>query len=463
MSRPAWLRRILRPPPDPERMGLRGDPVLGRDATTGRRVLRGLYHRLPLSISSKIRLRHWLVSRSSLLRRLDAPIPGAHLHPDALPGNARSLPMDIASTNHPAEARAARRDPGLSSENLVTTVQEVEVDWTRIYEYPRLTEEEIEEYSNIEVTENLREGGIHAQKAWAFWFRYLADEVWKTSLNAEILQFCGALREPRILSLGCGYGGIELEIAQSLKSGYQITAVDINPGILAKARVEARAKDLNIRFLPVDVNFVEIMEKSFDLIFAHASLHHLLNLEHVFSQIHRGLKDHGRLIVQDVIGKTQVLFWKENVDFALGLVRKIPAKYSAGIHLPPYSEPSIQRGMEGIRQEEIEALLSDYFVPIRMFKYGAFMRMICTHPDLGKRFDPDIEEDREYLQRLFGLDLRQVEEGKLRPTEMLAVFEKRDSVDVDALSAEARARMDAFGLTDRPRDNPEVHCCNLGA
>ncbi|MCX7110511.1 MAG: class I SAM-dependent methyltransferase [Proteobacteria bacterium] len=332
----------------------------------------------------------------------------------------------------------------MKSENLVTSAQKVDIDWTSISNYSRLVEEEIDEYSSIEVTEGLKEGGIHSQKAWGFWFDYLSERVWKTSLTAETLQFCDGIGDPRILSLGCGYGGVELEIAQSLKSAYQMTAVDLNPGILAKARSEAQAKNLNIQFLPLDLNFVQIREKSFDLVIAHASLHHLLNLEHVFSQIHRGMKDHGRLIVQDIIGKTQVIFWKPNVDFAIDLVNKMPPKYKAGIVLPPYFEPSIQIGMEGVRQEEIEALLSDYFTPVKMFKYGSFMRMICTHPNLGKRFDPDIEEDRQYLQRLFDLDLRQIEEGVLRPTEILAVYEKKDAVDVDALNAEAHARMDAF-------------------
>ena len=44
-------------------------------------------------------------------------------------------------------------------ESLVTATQEVEINWTRILDYSKLVEEEIEEYSNIEVTDSLREGG----------------------------------------------------------------------------------------------------------------------------------------------------------------------------------------------------------------------------------------------------------------------------------------------------------------
>ena len=104
----------------------------------------------------------------------------------------------------------------MNSDNLVSITKEVEIDRTTIYDYSKLVKEEIEEYSNIEVTDNLREGGVHAQKAWGYWFQYLSEQVWKTSLNAEIIQFCRGIDNPQILSLGCGYGGVELCIAKSL-------------------------------------------------------------------------------------------------------------------------------------------------------------------------------------------------------------------------------------------------------
>lgn len=418
------------------------DAVFRRKPMAQRRVLRAVYRRLPLSLSAKSRVRDWLFARSSLLARLNEASLGVLQRPTALPENHRILSRNVVSVTGIVHAGSLEGDADPSGGSLLASAREVEVDWTEAFDYPRLRNEEIAEYSNIEVTETLREGGIHAQKAWGYWFRYLSDHVMKTSLTSEILRFCESVTNPRILSLGCGYGGIELEIAQSLKSAYQLTAVDINPGVLSRARHEARQRKLNIQFQSIDLNFAEIPEKSFDLIFAHASLHHLLNLEHLFAQIHRGLKDHGRLIIQDVIGKTQVLFWKENVDFAIDLVQQMPREYRDEIHLAPYSEPAIQRGMEGIRQEEIESVLSGYFTPIEVFKYGSFMRMICTHPDLGVRFDPDIEADRLYLTRLFELDVRMVEEGKLRPTEILGAYRKKDLVDFDSLNAQARARLE---------------------
>jgi ubiquinone/menaquinone biosynthesis C-methylase UbiE len=337
---------------------------------------------------------------------------------------------------------AADRDVG------VYTAQQVVIDWTDRFDYQKLKEDEVEKYSSIEVTKDLHEGGIHAQKAWAYWFQYLAREIWKTSLAEETVSFCNTIANPRILSLGCGYGGIELEIAASLKKPYEIIAVDLNRSIFNRAEEEAGTKGFNIRFLSLDLNFVGIREGAFDLVLAHASLHHLLNLEHVFSQIYGGLRENGRLIVQDIIGKTQVLFWKENVDFAIDLVRNMPPRYKPDSFdkqsiIPPYVEPAIQKGMEGIRQEEIESQINTYFAPIKMLKYGSFIRLICTHPELGKRIGPSNEADRQYLETLFRLDLQQIEENKLRATEMLAVFEKRALADVNTINSEGRADLRA--------------------
>ena len=108
-----------------------------------------------------------------------------------------------------------------------------------------------------------------------------------------------------------------------------------------------------------------------------ASIHHILNLEHLFTQLHRGLKDDGQLVIVDIIGKTQVEFWRENVEYAAKVVKRLPARYTGAVGLRPFSrfffdpytiispyvEPEIQRGMEGIRQEEIVPLSSRWFQP----------------------------------------------------------------------------------------------------
>ncbi len=324
--------------------------------------------------------------------------------------------------------------------SAVTTVDEVQRDFTKSADYRRLVEDEIQHYSGIEVTENLTEGGVHDSKAWTFNFHYLYRHSFRTNPYEQVALIANQRKNPRILSIGCGYGGHELQIAQLLHQPYDLIALDLNPSIFREAERRAAAQGLSVRFKCVDLNFLEIQPASFDVIYAIASIHHVLNLEHFFATIHRGLKADGRLVMLDIIGQRQVLHWKENVEFAAEVVRGMPRRYRASakplwkqwVHgfdpytiISRYVEPSEQVGMEGIRQEEIEPLLGHWFAGERVFHYNAFMRLICTNPYLGKRLDPAIDQDRLYLEDLIRLDQAQVHSGKLRPTELFGVFARR--------------------------------------
>jgi MoaA/NifB/PqqE/SkfB family radical SAM enzyme/SAM-dependent methyltransferase len=218
-----------------------------------------------------------------------------------------------------------------------------------------------------------------------------------------------------------------------LKTPYKITALDINENLFQQGREVAKKDGLNIEFNKADLNFIEIANESFDIIYAQASLHHIINLEHLFSQLYKGLKQDGRLIILDIIGKSGVIFWKDNVDTAREIVANMPSKYvdkTVNINniIYPYFEPTDQKGMEGVRQEEIEDQMLRYFKPEKIFKYGSFMRLICTNPQIAPNFDLKNPEDIEYLETLFDTDLRLVAENKLRPTEIFGVFEKRTEI-----------------------------------
>lgn len=331
------------------------------------------------------------------------------------------------------------RDTEPVTDNLISTTSNVEIDLTQGTDYQRLIDEEVEHYSHIEVTDKLTEGGFASHKSWAFYFDYLDKKVFGRGFDDEIVFQAEQFDHPRLLSVGCGYGGIELEIARKLRKPFELVAVDLNPRIFIEAERRAKSEGLNLHFKSLDLNFIDIQPEVFDVIYAHASLHHVLNLEHLFSRLYHGLIKNGRFVIRDIIGKTQVLFWKENVEFTASLIKKMPRHYrprdgkkfwrnfwfNPYTIIPKYKEPSRQDGMEGIRQEEIEPLMAEWFIPIKVFRYNAYMRMICTNEFLGTRLNPDKDDDREYLEGLIKLELQQIEKGKLRPTEMFGVFKKK--------------------------------------
>ena len=313
---------------------------------------------------------------------------------------------------------------------LVTSTRRPVDDRTGRYDYEQLVAAEVHEYDTVPVTEDLRLGGVHAQKAWTYWFQYLGDRIWKTDFTREVvagaLTMADCTRPVHVLSLGCGHGGLELEIAGRLDDRpHRLVAVDLNQRLFAEAERRAAGRGLNIEWESVDLNFVEIAEEAFDVIYAHASLHHIINLEHVFQQVRKGLKRDGRFVMLEMIGKSELLFWPENLKAAIEVVRHMPARYARSVPDPAQIAASYERryaGTEGIRQEEIPSLVEHWFQPVKVFTYGAFVRIICTHPVLGQVFDPERPEDRRYLETVFEHDLRLVREGRLRPTEMFGVF-----------------------------------------
>src|SRR5437588_12604670 len=60
---------------------------------------------------------------------------------------------------------------------LVSITNNLKIDHTNEYEYRKLVDEEIIDFEQVEVTEDLRLGGIHDQKAWRYWFDYLTERA----------------------------------------------------------------------------------------------------------------------------------------------------------------------------------------------------------------------------------------------------------------------------------------------
>jgi 2-polyprenyl-3-methyl-5-hydroxy-6-metoxy-1,4-benzoquinol methylase len=65
----------------------------------------------------------------------------------------------------------------------------------------------------------------------------------------------------------------------------------------------------------------------YDVVFCHATLHHVLELEHLADQIQRTLKPGGRLIVEDVIKRNGSPMWPETKEVIASIWRTLPANY----------------------------------------------------------------------------------------------------------------------------------------
>jgi hypothetical protein len=105
-------------------------------------------------------------------------------------------------------------------------------DLTKQYSYEKLIQEEKEHYSQIEVTDDLTEGGVHANSSWSYYWQRIATVIGQSeyaNLPVYLDRAFGSLETPiRILSLGSGYCGNEIGLAKGLASRHIITCTDIN-------------------------------------------------------------------------------------------------------------------------------------------------------------------------------------------------------------------------------------------
>jgi ubiquinone/menaquinone biosynthesis C-methylase UbiE len=101
---------------------------------------------------------------------------------------------------------------------------------------------------------------------------------------------------PRALEIGCGTGYFSLNL---LRSGVidQATATDISPGMLATTRINAERLGIagRVETVATDAEHLPFDDESFDLLFGHAVLHHLPDLDQAFSEFLRVLKPGGTL------------------------------------------------------------------------------------------------------------------------------------------------------------------------
>jgi SAM-dependent methyltransferase len=99
----------------------------------------------------------------------------------------------------------------------------------------------------------------------------------------------------RGLEIGAGTGYFTLNL---MRAGVVREAVctDISSGMLSALRANARELGLEVRTVAGDAERLEAPDESFDLVFGHAVLHHLPDLERAFAEFHRVLRPGGTLV-----------------------------------------------------------------------------------------------------------------------------------------------------------------------
>jgi ubiquinone/menaquinone biosynthesis C-methylase UbiE len=99
---------------------------------------------------------------------------------------------------------------------------------------------------------------------------------------------------PRALEIGAGTGYFSLNLVRAGVIGHA-TCTDISPGMLAALQANADRLGIDVDAVACDAERLPFEDASFDLVFGHAVLHHLPNLDQAFREFRRVLKPGGAL------------------------------------------------------------------------------------------------------------------------------------------------------------------------
>jgi SAM-dependent methyltransferase len=99
---------------------------------------------------------------------------------------------------------------------------------------------------------------------------------------------------PRALEVGAGTGYFSLNL---LQAGVvrEATCTDISPGMVRALSANAERLGLQVEATEADAESLPFADRSFDLVFGHAVLHHLPDLERAFGEFRRVLRPGGTI------------------------------------------------------------------------------------------------------------------------------------------------------------------------
>ena len=253
----------------------------------------------------------------------------------------------------------------------------------------------------------------------------------------------------KALSLGCGFGAIE-RILRRRNYCQFIHGVDVAEKAIESARRQAAAEGLDgVTYEVADLNTVTFPEDTYDVVYAHACLHHVFHLEHLLDQIKRTLRTHGLLVVQEYIGPSQMQFPQKHLQLADIFLKAIPERYRR-LRTRPGTKQEAPRlpldtmndcdPSEAIRATEIVPLIASRF-EVKHFCYLAGSLLLLIFNEIAGNFDADDDAMMPLVTALIALDNFLVDNKVLPSYHVYMVCEKTGNLmpmqTRDVLSAAA--------------------------
>ena len=241
-------------------------------------------------------------------------------------------------------------------------------------------------------------------------------------------------RPAKFVSVGCGNCDTEVRVARLLLdrgvSDFTIECLDINADMLERGRAMAKENGVATQILPMQGDFNRWRPShSYDAVMANQSLHHVVELEHLFSAVSEAIVANGRFITADIIGRNGHMLWPEARALLDEFWAELPPKRRYNVQLKRVEErfedwDCSKEGFEGIRAQDILPLLIERFDFEFFFGFANIIDPFIGR-SFGHHFDADSVEDRAFIDRVHARDDAEIIAGRIKPTHIMGVMRNK--------------------------------------
>ncbi|MEK7527710.1 MAG: class I SAM-dependent methyltransferase [Patescibacteria group bacterium] len=275
--------------------------------------------------------------------------------------------------------------------------------------------------------------------SWHYVEKYFSRRIKKATAVNNLYQYVSRFAQGKkhldILGLGSGACGPELEgIIPELKkqkSKVHLSCLDINRQALNTARKEAKKRKIDFTALIRDINFFSFPQNKYDIIVAHASLHHFDKLDHVIQGVNQALKPDGIFITVDIPTKNGYLMWPETYQYVSDIWKILPPKYKIDHtkHAKPVFAPKYENvdysktSFECANSEKVLPTLRRYLREI-VFVPGMSISRRFFDTKFGPNYNLKNPIDKSIMDFILNLDNYLLDQNILKPETFFGVYRK---------------------------------------
>ena len=138
--------------------------------------------------------------------------------------------------------------------------------------------------------------------SWLGWMVELDNPFTKTNRASVIIGLSGLQPGMKVLDAGCGPGRLSIPAAQAIGSQGELTALDLQAGMLARVQEKARTAGLsNLRFILAGLGEGKLEKNYYDRALMVTVLGEIPGQETALKEVYEALKPGGILSVTEVI------------------------------------------------------------------------------------------------------------------------------------------------------------------